>query len=89
METRVYHSPVGTLKLQATAEGVCAVKWLEERQASPPRKLQEHAEEEREEVGDPARRHINACVQWLDDYFDGTLLAKKTPRPRLALPMKG
>ena len=86
--SRLYESPVGSLELYATSEGICAVKWLKS------------GKEEREEVQDKetrgdgdenyriARQHIATCTSWLDAYFGESLLKSPVPRPRLVLPMK-
>ena len=40
--------------------------------------------EERKALG-----HLRVCINWLDAYFDGTLLKFNPPRPPLVLPTEG
>lgn len=90
----VYSSPLGPLKLTATAEGILAVKYLfgrgegedVERARSVPVKCEGDAEHFSEKE---AESHLKICSKWLDAYFQGTLLKSPPPRPKLALANKG
>ena len=83
----LYESPIGSLQLCATSEGICAVKWLKSGE-----EREEVEDEETRSDGDKnytiARQHIASCTRWLDTYFSGSLLKSPVPRPRLVLPMK-
>ena len=80
----VCNSPVGRLRISATADGVYAVVWLKEG-------------EKGELVGenqDPkdcarARQHLATCTDWLTAYFSGSLLESPVAKPPLVIPKKG
>ena len=78
-----FESPVGRLKISATAEGVCAVTWLKEGEEA----------QLLEGLTDPtdaarAKQHLETCSEWLTAYFSGSLLESPVPAPPLAIPMK-
>ena len=99
----VYNTLVGVLKLEATSEGICSVKWLSTKQEETPRgqfttkKRNDSCEETLNQKEDSvmscskANEHLKTCKAWLDAYFDGSLLKRHPPLPRppLVLPMKG
>ena len=77
----VFDSPVGRLKIAATADGVYALTWLKEGELVG-------------EGGDSkdsarARQHLATCTDWLTAYFSGSLLQSPVPRPPLVIPSKG
>lgn len=85
IQSCMYESPVGQLKLEATAEGICSVKWLrdgedEDQMQSEGSDVEDHA---------LAKQHLNTCTKWLDAYFSGSLLKSPVPKPPLVIPMKG
>lgn len=81
--SRIYNSPVGRLRIEATAEGICALTWPKD-----------DGEDEVEETVDSreiaiARQHLATCTDWLHAYFNGSLLESPVPRPPLVIPKKG
>ena len=79
----IYDSPVGRLRLEATQEGICAVRWLKDDEES------EKIRESDSTDSALARRHLSTCTTWLSAYFNGSLLKSPVPRPPLVIPMKG
>lgn len=80
----IFDSPVGRLRVEATAEGVCALRWVKDDEES----------EQVEETADPrnrtmAKRHLTTCTDWLSAYFNGSLLESPVPKPPLVIPQKG
>ena len=76
----LFDSPVGRLRITATAEGVCGVAWLKEG---------ELAEVEGRGDQKKAREHLATCTDWLTAYFSGSLLQSPVPRPPLVIPKQG
>ena len=99
-KSRVYSSPIGPLKLTATDEGILAVKYLfgKHKEVDPEAgntavKQAEHVEDKgSKDSVEAAESHLDTCSEWLDAYFQGSLLkseAPPPPRPKLTLPQKG
>lgn len=81
--SRIYDSPVGRLRLEATAEGICALTWPKD-----------DGDGEVEVTVDTreiaiARQHLATCTDWLSAYFNGSLLESPVPRPPLVIPKEG
>lgn len=79
----IYDSPVGRLRIEATAEGICALTWPKD-----------GGDGEVEETVDSreiaiARQHLATCTDWLHAYFNGSLLESPVPKPPLVIPKKG
>lgn len=83
--SRVYDSPVGRLKIEATAEGICSLTWPKNEESS------EQVEETTDTSDDcaMARQHLTTCTEWLSAYFNGSLLESPVPKPPLVIPKKG
>ena len=86
IQSCIYESPVGQLKLEATAEGICRVKWLKDGEGEDDQMQPEGSDVEDQTL---ARQHLKTCKKWLDAYFSGSLLKSPTPKPPLVIPMKG
>ena len=97
-ESIVYKTPLGSLKLVANQEGICAVRWLFGKHASeteqgpeamvdPPVSEEKHSDV----LATKPQEHLSVCRRWLDAYFGGYLLKSNPPipRPPLVLPEKG
>lgn len=80
----IFDSPVGRLRIAATADGVCAVAWLKEGE-----KGGVVGENGDEKECARARQHLATCTKWLAAYFSGSLLESPVPRPPLVIPKKG
>ena len=87
----LYSTPVGTLKIVANPEGVCAVKWLSEKQSNPSSKpVKDSQEGDKPGSVSKSQEHLKACQRWLDAYFDGSLVTENSTlsRPPLVFPDK-
>lgn len=82
--SRIYDSPVGRLKIEATAEGICALTWPKDDDASD--QVNETIDTRDSAI---ARQHLTTCTDWLSAYFRGSLLESPVPRPPLVIPKKG
>ena len=94
-EVQIYYSPLGTLKLVANPDGICAVKWLSgkhecEGGGSPVTGSSDSRRQNATlaENTSAASIHLKACTTWLDAYFNGSLLKDDPPRPPLVFPTK-
>ena len=81
--SRIYDSPVGRLRIEATAEGICALTWPKDGGDGEVEKTVDSREIA------IARQHLATCTDWLHAYFNGSLLESPVPKPPLVIPKKG
>ena len=88
-----YSSPLGPISVVANQRGVCRVEMCFGKQCEGG-EGESKASSSAQSCGGTsqcteAAKNLNACLKWLDSYFDGDEDGMKTHMPQLDLPRQG
>lgn len=90
----VYYSPLGPIRVSASARGVCSVELMFGKHGvSGGEEAQEHDHQQQDprvpEECPESTKHVRKCLKWLELYFSGDAEGMKAHMPQLDLVQGG